>query len=93
MVSGFPSRRTGTATLNVNLEDINDNGPRLVDPVVYIEENMPINSHTRPREIRAIDDDDNKVGHGPPFMMAPSNGSANSKDLRFVFHTGEFIEF
>ena len=50
---------------------------------------MPINSHTRPREIKAMDDDDNNVGHGPPFRMTPTNGSANSRDLRFVFHDGK----
>ena len=93
LITGYPSRRTGTATLNVYLEDINDNSPRLVDPVVYIEENMPINSHTRPREIKAMDDDDNNVGHGPPFRMTPTNGSANSRDLRFVFHDGKCIAF
>lgn len=73
----------------MNLDDINDNGPRLVDPVVYIEENMPIDSFTRPREIKAIDDDDNNVGHGPPFRMVPSNGSETSPDFRFVFHSGK----
>lgn len=85
----MPYRRTGTATVIVNVGDINDNGPFLRDPVVYIEENMPIGSNTHPLQIRAMDADDNVVGHGPPFRMVPANGSEDSPNFKFTFHPGE----
>jgi len=91
MFAGFPHRRTGTSTLIVVLDDVNDNGPRLVDPVVHIVENMPIGSHTIPREILAVDDDDNKIGHGPPFRMVPTNGSQANPFLEFIFHEGGYL--
>lgn len=86
--TGYPYRRTGTATVTVDLIDINDNGPKLVTPTVYIAENMPIGSATSPREIKALDEDDNDVGHGPPFTMSATNGSQNSGDFQFTFHQG-----
>ena len=89
--SGYPRRRTGTATLIVTLTDINDNGPRLVTPVVHIDENFPVDSFTQPRQIKAVDDDDNKVGHGPPFRMSAVDGSENSRDFNFIFHPGRFL--
>lgn len=84
-ITGYP-RRTGTCTLTVTLNDINDNGPKLVDPVVYIDENMPVNSVTRPAVIRAVDEDSGL--NGPPFRMVATNGSQNSRDLAFTFHKG-----
>lgn len=78
-------------TVIVNVGDINDNGPRLVNPVVFIEENLPVGSSSQPREIRAIDDDDNDIGHGPPFRMAATNGSQDSQLLDFIFHKGILV--
>jgi len=84
--TGFPERLTGTATLTVNVDDINDNAPKLVNPVATIEENLPLGSVVRPREVKGYDPDSPE--NGPPFTMRAAGLSVDSKDFEFTFHAG-----
>ncbi|XP_045584423.2 putative neural-cadherin 2 isoform X2 [Procambarus clarkii] len=63
---GVPPR-TATATLTVNVTDVNDNPPFLAEPreVQVVENAMP----QVVAEVRLGDPDDWKLGHGPPFTI------------------------
>ncbi|KAJ6219274.1 hypothetical protein RDWZM_005086, partial [Blomia tropicalis] len=64
-------RLTSTATLIVNVDDVNDNAPQLInDTLPPVAENGP---PTRLGDIYAYDRDDYSKGNGPPFtfFMAP----------------------
>lgn len=63
---GVPAR-TGTATLTVNVRDVNDNAPKLRDddPVIVFENRHP----HKIAEVFAVDIDDTSKGNGPPFYF------------------------
>nr|XP_053635865.1 putative neural-cadherin 2 isoform X3 [Cherax quadricarinatus] len=64
---GVPPR-TATATLMVNVTDVNDNPPFLSAPQeVQVEENAPPQLLAR---VKLGDPDDWRQGHGPPFSIA-----------------------
>ncbi|XP_069183734.1 putative neural-cadherin 2 isoform X2 [Procambarus clarkii] len=64
---GVPPR-TATATLMVNVTDVNDNPPFLSEPQeVQVEENAEPQVVAR---VRLGDPDDWRQGHGPPFTIA-----------------------
>lgn len=63
---GIP-QRTAVATLNVVLEDVNDNPPKFLKDYVAI-----VTEHSLPgkiAEIQAADLDDRAAGNGPPFIF------------------------
>ncbi|XP_069941535.1 putative neural-cadherin 2 isoform X3 [Cherax quadricarinatus] len=60
--------RTATATLTVNITDVNDNPPFLAEPrEVQVVENAPPQVVAR---VRLGDPDDWQRGHGPPFTIS-----------------------
>lgn len=83
---GIP-QRTAVATLNVNLEDVNDNAPKFLrDYVSIVYENTPPG---RIEEIQAADPDDKLAGNGPPFhFRLHPNASQQIKDLFDVVSEG-----
>ncbi|XP_069196001.1 putative neural-cadherin 2 isoform X2 [Procambarus clarkii] len=64
--SGVPAR-TSTATLLLDVTDVNDNGPNVANPnTLYVLEN------SGPRhvgDLKLDDADDWSLGHGPPFTV------------------------
>lgn len=60
-------KRTATASLTVNVKDINDNGPEFAENYqpVLMENSGPM----KIIEVRAIDKDDNLRGNGGPFSF------------------------
>ncbi|KAK4314245.1 hypothetical protein Pmani_014399 [Petrolisthes manimaculis] len=67
MDSGKPIRTT-TATLVVDVTDVNDNPPYLAEPrSIQVTENGP--PHQRVAQVKFGDPDDWRLGHGPPFTV------------------------
>lgn len=77
---GYPPR-TGTATVTVSVEDVNDNAPQFLEnyrPVV-LENEKPGDVVT----LRAVDHDDPSKGNGPPFTFFLDPKADNTTKFSF----------
>lgn len=80
MDDGYPPQ-TGTATVTVSVEDVNDNAPEFLEnyrPVVL--------ENVKPGEVvtlRAVDHDDPAKGNGPPFTFFLDPKADNTTKLSF----------
>lgn len=76
--------KTSTATLTVNVLDVNDNAP------VFKEDYRPVVPENEPPsflvvEVEAYDPDDYSAGNGPPFHFALANSASSVIKQSFKF--------
>lgn len=90
-VDGGEPPRTATATLLLNVADVNDNPPHVKGPPFQL---VPENSSPRHvADVKLSDADDWSQGHGPPFTIAldPHAPEEVKRDFSVTFDASKCV--